>query len=51
MYDFYKNFIICSKKIFVSLFKKFNSVKKNHFVKIFIPFKQTHSVKDLVFSI
>ena len=46
MYDFYKNFIICSKKIFVSLFKKFNSVKKNHFVKIFIPFKQTRSVKD-----
>ena len=27
-------------------FKKFKSVKKNHFVKIFIPFKQTRSVKD-----
>ena len=58
MYDVYKNFIFLnknlffsnrvmySKKIFLSPFKKFNSVKKNHSVKIFILFKQTHSVQN-----
>ena len=60
MYDFYKKFIflsktlsffsnkvVCSKWIFVLYppFKKFNFVKKNHSVKIFILFKQAHSVK------
>ena len=58
MYDFYKNFIFLSKnlffsnkvmysnKYFVPPFKKFNSVKKNHSVKIYILFKQTHSVRN-----
>ena len=57
MYDFYKNFIFLSKnRFFIKLFiqnkylyplsKKLNLLKKNHSVKIFILFKQTHSVKD-----
>ena len=59
-YDFYKNFIFLNKNLFFfqiklciqskylyPLSKKLILLKKKiHFVKIFILFKQTHSVKD-----
>ena len=51
MYDFYKilfffsNKVICLKLIFVSPFKKSNSVKKNSlYIKVH-SLKQTHSVE------
>ena len=55
MYDFYKNFIFLSKNlffnkvihskcIFVSPFKKFNSVKKNSLCKKIHFVKQSHSI-------
>ena len=59
MYDFYKNFIFLSKiffffqiklciqnKYFYPFSKNLILLKKIHSVKIFILFKQTHSVKD-----
>ena len=50
MYDFYEIFffskkVICLKQIYVSLFKKFNSVKKKSLCKKIHSVKQTHSVK------
>ena len=55
MYDFYKNFIFLSKNLFFfqrkyvyfyPLSKNLILLKKFPSVKIFIMFKQTHSVKD-----
>ena len=43
---FFPKKVICSKQIFVSPFKKFNSVKKNSLCKKFHSLKQAHSVKD-----
>ena len=45
MNNFLKIFFFCKKRIFVSPFKKFNSVKKNFLCKKMHPLKQTHSVK------
>ena len=42
---FFPEKVICSKQIFVSPFKKFNSVKKNSLCKKIYSVKQTHSVK------
>ena len=50
MYDFYKkNFskkVVCLKSVFVSLSKKFNSVKKNLLCEKIHSLKQTHSAKQ-----
>ena len=43
--SFFKKKVICLKQIFVSLFKKFNYVKKNSFCKKIHSVKQTHFVK------
>ena len=48
---FTKILLYVQKKYLYPFSKNLTLLKKNHFVKIFIPFKQTHSVKDLVFSI
>ena len=42
---FFLKKVICLKEIFVSLFKKFNSVKNNSLYKKIHPVKQTHFVK------
>ena len=43
---FFSNRVIYSKSIFVTPFKKFNSVKKNSLCKKIHSVRQNHSIKD-----
>ena len=43
---FFSKKVVCLKSVFVSPFKKFNSVKKNLLCEKIHSLKQTHSVKQ-----